>query len=64
MNLSIVRTGRDFVYEQYLDQCQSLAYMQTQSGAEFQRAGVWAVSVGLTRPWDWLAAKGGAGSPG
>ncbi len=64
LNLTPVRMGQVFVYEQYLNQCQALAYMQTQSVSEFQWAGVWAVSGGLTRPWDWRTAKQGAGSPG
>ncbi len=63
VNLTLVRTGQAFVYEQYLDQCHALAYMQAQRVAEFQRVGVWSVPGGITRPWDWRAARRGGGSP-
>ncbi len=63
VNLELVRMGQAFVYEQYLDQCHGLAYMQAQRMAEFQRAGVWSVPGGITRPWDWRAANRDGGRP-
>ena len=63
VNLTLVRWGQAFVYEQYLDQCHALAYRQAQRGAEFQRVGVWSVPGGITRPWEWRAAWRGGGSP-
>lgn len=57
MNLAMVRQGAAFAFRMYMGQCHAITYWQAESHAEFQRAGVWASSMGSPRPWDWRAVK-------
>lgn len=53
VNLELVRRGNAFVYRQYLSGCDRNAYLSAEKQAESARRGVWSVSGGTTRPWDW-----------
>ena len=53
VNLELVRRGDAFVYRQYLSGCDRNAYLSAEKQAESGRRGVWSVSGGITRPWDW-----------
>ena len=53
VNLALVRRGDAFVYRQYLSGCDRNAYLSAEKQAEAARRGVWSLSGGLTRPWDW-----------
>ena len=55
LNLAMVRQGAAFAFRKYLGQCQALTYLQAESQAQFQRAGVWATPGGITPPWEWRA---------
>jgi len=59
VNLAMVQSGQAFVYRQYLGRCDRGAYLAAERQAQAQRLGVWAVSGGMTRPWDFR--HGGAG---
>jgi endonuclease YncB( thermonuclease family) len=61
VNLTLVRTGQAFVYEQYIARCDAMAYREAQSTAKGRQSGVWAVPGGITRPWDWRSARGTGG---
>jgi micrococcal nuclease len=53
VNLELVRRGEAFVYRQYQSGCDRNAYLSAEKHAESTRRGVWSVSGGITRPWDW-----------
>ena len=53
VNLELVRRGDAFVYRAFLSRCERNAYMSAEKQAESARRGVWSVSGGITRPWDW-----------
>ena len=57
INLKLVQEGQAFVYRQYLQGCDREAYLKAERAAEASRAGVWSVTGGLTRPWDWRKKK-------
>ena len=64
----MVRDGQAFAYRQYLSGCDRSAYLGAEAAASRQRVGVWAVSGGITRPWDWRrgsrpAPSAGGGAP-
>lgn len=61
VNLELVRRGDAFVYRQYLSGCDRNAYLSAEKQAESARRGVWSVSGGITRPWDWR--RGGTPRP-
>ena len=61
VNLELVRRGDAFVYRQYLSGCDRNAYLSAEKQAEAARRGVWSVSGGITRPWDWR--RGGSSRP-
>ena len=62
VNLELVQQGDAFVYRQYLSGCDRNAYLSAEKQAEAARRGVWSVSGGITRPWDWR--RGGASRSG
>ncbi len=53
VNLAMVRSGQAFAYRRYLGQCDQASYLAAERNAESARSGVWAVTGGITRPWDW-----------
>ena len=58
VNLAMVQSGQAFVYRQYLGRCDRGAYLAAERQAQAQRLGVWAVSGGITRPWDFRQGGG------
>lgn len=55
VNLALLRQGAAFAYPQFLDQCHAQKYSSAESQAQSQRAGVWTIPGGITRPWVWRA---------
>jgi micrococcal nuclease len=65
VNLVLVQRGFAFAYRDYLQNCDRNAYLGAERQAEAAHKGVWSVTGGITRPWDWRhgtrpnRAKGG-----
>ena len=60
VNLKLVATGQAFVYRQYLKSpCAGSAYLNAEQEAESAGSGVWSLSGGITRPWDFRRARRG-----
>jgi endonuclease YncB( thermonuclease family) len=57
INLTLVAEGRAFTYRQYLRQCDAQAYLAAEAEARRLQRGVWEVPGGMTRPWDYRAAR-------
>ena len=69
VNQALVRQGHAFVYWTYLQQCDGLAYGESERAARSHQLGVWGpgasdgpghgsgLSEGLLRPWDYRACK-------
>jgi endonuclease YncB( thermonuclease family) len=57
VNLAMVRSGHAFAYRRYLSGCNAAAYLAAEAQAQSDRLGVWAVSGGGQRPWDFRAAQ-------
>jgi len=53
VNLAMVQSGQAFAYRKYLAACNGGAYLAAEAQAKQSRRGVWAVSGGIERPWDW-----------
>ena len=53
VNLAMVENGQAFAYRKYLAACDGGAYLAAEAQAKQSRRGVWAVSGGIERPWDW-----------
>jgi endonuclease YncB( thermonuclease family) len=54
VNLRLVASGHAFVYRQYLKApCAASAYLKAEGQAQSARLGVWSVTGGITRPWDY-----------
>ena len=52
-NQILVATGAAFVYWQYIEGCDRETYSRLENEARLKRLGVWAVSGGIQRPWDY-----------
>ena len=61
VNLAMVREGQAFVYWQYISGCDRNGYSDAERSAQGRRLGVWSVTGGITRPWDWRRQKRGGG---
>jgi hypothetical protein len=57
--LTLVQQGNAFAHRQYLQQCDQWAYLDRERLAERYRLGVWRLSGGIERPWDFRAARRG-----
>jgi endonuclease YncB( thermonuclease family) len=69
VNQALVRQGHAFVYWTYLQQCDGLAYGESERAARSHQLGVWGpgasdgpgdgsgLGEGLLRPWDYRACK-------
>ncbi|WP_233130266.1 thermonuclease family protein [Synechococcus sp. 1G10] len=57
LNLAMVEDGQAFVYRKYLCQCDSKKYLDAEARASRRRVGVWQMSGGITRPWDFRRVK-------
>ena len=53
VNLAMVQSGQAFAYRKYLAGCDGGAYLAAEAQAKQSRRGVWSVSGGIERPWDW-----------
>ena len=53
INQALVATGAAFVYWQYIEGCDRETYSRLENEARLKRLGVWAVSGGIQRPWDY-----------
>ena len=62
INLAMVASGNAFAYRKYLSACNGQAYLAAERSAESRRLGVWAVSGGIQRPWDWRHGGKAAGA--
>ena len=52
INQSMVGSGNAFVYWQYIGGCDRGSYSRLEKQARGMRLGVWSVSGGVQRPWD------------
>jgi endonuclease YncB( thermonuclease family) len=57
LNQALVASGAAFVYWQYIQGCDRQTYSRLETEARFKRMGVWGVSGGLTRPWDFRSGQ-------
>ena len=53
INQALVATGGAFVYWQYIAGCDRQTYGRLETEARLKGLGVWGVSGGLTRPWEY-----------
>ncbi len=57
LNQALVASGVAFVYWQYIAGCDRQTYGRLEIEARLKRLGVWGVSGGLTRPWDYRSGQ-------
>jgi len=50
-------SGMAFVYWQYIAGCDRQTYGRLETEPRLKRLGVWGVSGGLTRPWDYRSGQ-------
>jgi endonuclease YncB( thermonuclease family) len=55
LNLELVRTGKAFVYRQYLAQCDQAAYLGAEATAKRSNLGVW--REGVIPPWEFRRGR-------
>ena len=53
VNLAMVQSGQAFAYRKYLAACDGGACLAAEAQAKQAGRGVWAVTGGIERPWDW-----------
>ena len=53
VNLAMVKNGQAFAYRKYLAACDGGTYLAAEAKAKQAGRGVWAVTGGIERPWDW-----------
>ena len=64
LNLALVEDGMAFAYRRYLSQCNAKEYLDAEFRASRSRFGVWRVSGGITRPWDFRRGRSSGRSAG
>jgi endonuclease YncB( thermonuclease family) len=57
LNQALVASGVAFVYWQYIAGCDRQTYGRLETEARLKGVGVWGVSGGLTRPWDYRSGQ-------
>ena len=57
LNQTLVASGVAFVYWQYIGGCDRQTYGRLETEARLKGLGVWGVSGGLTRPWDYRSRQ-------
>jgi len=62
INQSLVGSGSAFVYWQYINGCDRQTYSRLENEARLKGVGVWGVSGGVQRPWDYRRSKRGESS--
>ena len=66
VNLAMVQSGQAYAYRKYLAACDGCAYLAAEAQTQQSRRGVWALTGGFERPWDWsyVPIRATASSPG
>ena len=59
INQQQVASGNAFVYWQYINGCDRQTYSRLENDARLKRAGVWSVTDGIQRPWNYRHNKRG-----
>ena len=59
INQSLVGSGNAFVYWQYISGCDRQTYSRLENNARLKGVGVWNVSGGIQRPWDYRRSRRG-----
>lgn len=59
INQQQVASGNAFVYWQYVSGCDRQTYSRLENDARLKRLGVWSVSNGIQRPWEYRHNKRG-----
>ncbi|MCP9775994.1 thermonuclease family protein [Cyanobium sp. WAJ14-Wanaka] len=59
INQTLVGSGDAFVYWQYISGCDRETYSQLETDARAQGIGVWSVTGGIQRPWDYRRSRRG-----
>ena len=62
INLALVRGGQAFVYRDYLQNCDRNTYLASEQQAIQNRKGIWEITGGITRPWEWRQGHASASS--
>ena len=62
INQSLVESGNAFVYWQYINGCDRQTYSHLENDARLKALGVWSVTGGIQRPWDYRRNRKGATS--
>jgi endonuclease YncB( thermonuclease family) len=57
LNQALVASGVAFVYWQYIAGCDRQTYGRLETEARLKGLGVWGVSGGLTRPWEYRSGQ-------
>ena len=57
LGLAMVEEGMAFAYRRYLSQCNAKEYLDAEFRESRSRFGVWRVSGGITRPWDFRRGR-------
>jgi endonuclease YncB( thermonuclease family) len=57
LNQALVSSGMAFVYWQYIAGCDRQTYGRLETEARLKGLGVWGVSGGVTRPWDYRSGQ-------
>ncbi len=57
LNQALVASGSAFVYWQYIQGCDRQTYSRLETEARLKRMGVWGVSGGQKRPWDFRSGQ-------
>ena len=57
LNQALVASGAAFVYWQYIARCDRQTYGRLETEARLKGLGVWGVSGGVQRPWDYRSQK-------
>jgi len=62
INQSLVVSGDAFVYWQYISGCDRNTYSRLENDARLKGLGVWSVTGGIQRPWDYRRNRKGGSS--
>jgi endonuclease YncB( thermonuclease family) len=57
LNQALVASGAAFVYWQYISGCDRQTYSRLETEARLKGLGVWGVSGGMQRPWDYRSGQ-------
>jgi endonuclease YncB( thermonuclease family) len=57
LNQALVASGAAFVYWQYISGCDRQTYSRLENEARLKALGVWGVSGGIQRPWDYRSGQ-------